>query len=344
MYLNFLSKVILTIFLSLGVGCNSYVEKNNEADKTQAVKSQILPSWKDNATKQRIISFVQDVTNENSKNFIAQQDRIAVFDNDGTMWCEKPLPFQLLFVFDRIKELAPQHPEWKKKQPFKAVLENDFATIKKTSWEDFLKLFSEVTLNRSAEEFKSDVLRWLNTAKHPKFKTSYIDLVYKPMLELINYLRANEFKVFIVSGGGIDFMRAFIPKKYGVPSWQILGSYGKTKFKNGKIVKLPEVVFINNAENKPVAIYRKIGKQPVFACGNSDGDLQMLQYSASGKLPSLQVYIHHTDNQREYEYGSEKGGFSIVKGLAYAKDNNWLIVDMKRDWKVIFDAKTLNRK
>jgi phosphoserine phosphatase len=295
-----------------------------------------LPSWNNTLTKKRIIQYVKAVSEKESPHYIEPENRIAAFDNDGTMWCEKPAPFQVLFAFDKIRELAPKHPEWKNKQPYKAIIDRNMKALKRSGLQGLLEIMEASHLGISDDEFDRAVKKWLSTQKHPKFKKPYGQLIYQPMLELIDFLRSNGFKIFIVSGGGIDFMRAYIPAYYRVPSYQIMGSYGETTFENGEIKKWPEVVFINNEKNKPVAIYRNIGKRPVFACGNSDGDRDMLEYSYHTKTKTLQVLIHHTDAQREYAYDKDVGVFTLDKGLDEAKKKNWVVVDMKKDWNKIF--------
>jgi phosphoglycolate phosphatase-like HAD superfamily hydrolase len=329
---------IIVVFLLFGCSNNNQKEKST-TEKTVSQETNAndpLPSWNDTKVKQRIIDFVTAVTTESSTDYVEPKDRIATFDNDGTMWCEKPAPFQVLFAFSKIKQLAPQHPEWKSQQPYKAIINDNMKALKRSGLKGILEVLASSHLGLTDEQYNIDVNKWLNSTKHSRFKKPYADLVYKPMLELIKYLQDNGFKTFIVSGGGIDFMRAYIPNLYDIPSYQIAGSYAETNFENGQIVKEPIVAFIDNEQNKPIAIYRQIGKRPILACGNSDGDLQMLEYSDAGKLPSLQIYIHHTDAKREYKYGDEPSHFSIKKGLAEAAKRNWVVVSMKNDWKTIF--------
>jgi hypothetical protein len=301
----------------------------------QATES--LSSWNKGASKDAIVKYVSTVTDKNSLDFIPVKDRIVVFDNDGTLWAERPVYFQLYFAMDRVKVLAPQHPEWKTTQPFKSVLENDIQGVLKTGEHGLLELINVTHSGMDVETFQSLVRSWLKTAKHPTLNRPYTDLIYQPMMELITYLEANDFKVYIVSGGGIDFMRSFVPEVYGIPQEHIIGSNGKVHYKDGAIIKDPEINFIDDKETKPVAIYYTIGKRPVAAFGNSDGDLAMMQYTEANKQnKTLQLYVHHTDDKREFAYDRKSHIGKLDKGLDYAKVHNWSIVDMKNEWKVIY--------
>ncbi len=271
-----------------------------------------LPSWNDGTSKQSIIDFVTKTTKEGSTDFIPVADRIAVFDNDGTLWSEKPLPFQLYFVLDRIKALAPQHPNWKTTQPFKALLEGDIKTAMASGENALLQIIMATHAGLTTEEFDQVVKDWMSTATHPITGKHFNEMIYQPMLELLDYLRANGYKPFIVSGGGIDFMRVWAEQAYGIPPYQIIGSSGKVKYEIGDdgkpfLVKLPELNFNDDKEGKPVGIHQHIGKRPVFAGGNSDGDYAMLQYTSTGNGPHFGLYIHHTDAQREFAYDREPG-------------------------------------
>ena len=262
-----------------------------------------LPSWNDGKTKQSIITFVEQVTDPNSKSYVKTEERIAVFDNDGTLWAEKPIYFQLEFVKDRILELAPSRPEWKTQQPFKAVLENDNKALAESGYDGLLELLMTTHAGMTQAQFQDIVKQWLATAKHPRFNRPYTELVYQPMLELLTYLRANGFKTYIVSGGGIEFMRPWTEQVYGIPPEQVVGSSIKTEFemRDGKpvIVRQAEIDFIDDKEGKPVGINSHIGRRPIAAFGNSDGDLQMLQWTAAGYGPSFMLLVHHTDAKRE---------------------------------------------
>ena len=299
-----------------------------------------LPSWNAGEAKQAITRFVKEVTATGGVKFIPPAERIAVFDNDGTLWAEQPMYFQFEFVFDRVKALAPMHPEWKQKQPFKAVLEGDRKTVLASTKTALLELMMATHTGNTTGEFSQIVKDWIATAKHPKTGRAYTDMVYQPMLELLSYLRANGFKTYIVSGGGIAFIRQWAEKVYGIPPEQVIGSSIKTKFelRNGKpaIVRLPEIKFTNDKGGKPVAINHHIGRRPIAAFGNSDGDLQMLQWVASGDGSTLKVYIHHTDAEREWSYDRESRIGHLNKGLDEANTKGWTGVDMKKDWVRVF--------
>jgi len=263
-----------------------------------------LPSWNDTAPKKAIIAFVEKVTKEDSPEFVPPNERIATFDNDGTLWCEQPMYFQFFFALDRVKTLAPQHPEWKDKEPFASLLKGDMKGALAGGEKSILEIVMATHSGMTITEFEKIVADWIATAQHPKFKRPYTECVYQPMLELLGYLRANGFKTFIVSGGGIEFMRPWVEKVYGIPPEQVVGSSGKTKFelRDGKpvLVKLPEINFIDDKEGKPIGINEHIGRRPVMALGNSDGDLQMLQYTAGGPGARFCLYLHHTDAEREF--------------------------------------------
>jgi hypothetical protein len=303
-------------------------------------KSDPLPSWNEGKTKQSIIDFVNEVTDKSSPNFVNPGDRIATFDNDGTLWSEQPYYFQLQFAIDRVKALAPEHPEWKNNPLFKAVLDNDIKKVLLFGEHGLLEIVMATHAGMTTEEFSRIVKEWINTARHPKTNKLYKEMVYHPMLELLDYLRANGFKTYIVSGGGIDFMRPWTEEVYGVPSEQVIGSSGIVKFEmrdgNPVLVKLPEINFIDDKEGKPVGIHQFIGKRPIAAFGNSDGDLQMLQWTAAGEGKKLMVYIHHTDAEREWAYDRQSSIGRLDKGLDEANEKGWVVVDMKNDWKKIY--------
>jgi hypothetical protein len=303
-------------------------------------KSDPLPSWNEGKTKQSIIDFVNEVTDKSSPNFVNPGDRIATFDNDGTLWSEQPYYFQLQFAIDRVKALAPEHPEWKNNPLFKAVLDNDIKKVLLFGEHGLLEIVMATHAGMTTEEFSRIVKEWINTARHPKTNKLYKEMVYHPMLELLDYLRANGFKTYIVSGGGIDFMRPWTEEVYGVPSEQVIGSSGIVKFEmrdgNPVLVKLPEINFIDDKEGKPVGIHQFIGKRPIAAFGNSDGDLQMLQWTAAGEGKKLMVYIHHTDAEREWAYDRQSSIGRLDKGLDEANEKGWVVVDMKNDWKIIY--------
>ena len=310
---------------------------------TLALAQDILPSWNEGKNKISVIKYVQTVTNKDSVDFIPKEDRIAVFDNDGTLWSEQPIYFQLFFTIDRVKALAPNHPEWKTKEPFKSVLANDMKSVMKSGKKALLELVIATHAGMSDEEFDAIVIEWIKTAKHPTKKVHYTELVFQPMLELLDYLRANGFKTFIVSGGGIDFMRPWVTEVYGIPSNQIIGSQIEVRYENKQIIRESKFRFINDNDGKPVGIHYHIGKHPVAAFGNSDGDLDMMQYTeANKKYKTLELYVHHTDKKREWAYDRKSHIGKLDKGLDYAKSQDWSMVDMKKDWKVVYPFE-LNR-
>jgi phosphoglycolate phosphatase-like HAD superfamily hydrolase len=299
-----------------------------------------LPSWNHTAPRQAIVAFVEKVTKEGSSDFVPIPERIAVFDNDGTLWAEQPMYFQAFFVFERNKALAPQHPEWKDKEPFASVLRGDMKTALAGGERALLEMVMATHAGMTTEEFEKSVIDWLATAKHPKTGKPFTEMVYQPMLELLVYLRANGFKTFIVSGGGIEFMRPWAEKVYGIPPEQIIGSSIKSKYelRDGKpvIVKLPELNFIDDKGGKPVGIHHHIGRRPIFAAGNSDGDFEMLEWTTAGKGSRLGMIIHHTDAEREFAYDRESHIGKLDKGLDEADAKGWIITDMKSDWQTVF--------
>jgi phosphoglycolate phosphatase-like HAD superfamily hydrolase len=303
-----------------------------------------LPSWNDGAAKKAITDFVARVTTQGGADFVPPEQRIATFDNDGTLWCEQPFYFQLAFAFDRIKAMAPEHPEWKTEQPFKAVLENDKQALAEAGEKGLLQIIAATHAGMTTEAFSKFVLDWLATARHPRFARPYNSLVYQPMLELLAYLRANGFKTFIVSGGGVEFMRPWVEKTYGIPPEQVVGSSGVVKFEDGadgkpELIKLAKVEFIDDGPGKPVGINRFIGRRPIFAFGNSDGDLQMLQWTTAGPGARFAGIVHHTDADREYAYDRPSKIGQLDKAWDEAKQRGWTVVDMKQDWKTVFPDK-----
>ncbi|MFL5010774.1 HAD family hydrolase [Rhizobium sp.] len=304
-------------------------------------QSDPLPSWNDTASKVAIVSFVEKVTGQGSPDFVPETERIAVFDNDGTLWVEHPMYVQLAFALDRVKTLAPQHPEWKETQPFKAVLDGDMKTLAASGEKGLVELIMTTHAGMTSSDFQKIVTDWLASARDPKFKRPYTELVYQPMVELLAYLRANGFKTFIVSGGGIEFMRPWAEKVYGVPPEQVIGSSIKTEFRMQDdmptLYRLPEVNFIDDKAGKPVGINQQIGRRPIAAFGNSDGDLQMLQWTTMAGAPArLGVLIHHTDAEREYAYDRDTEFGRLDKALDAAAITGWTVVDMKADWKQVF--------
>jgi phosphoserine phosphatase len=299
-----------------------------------------LPSWTDGTAKQSIVEFVAKVTKDGGPAYVAPAERIAVFDNDGTLWSEQPMYFQLTFALDRVKALAPMHPEWEETQPFRAVLKDDLDTVLAGGEQALLELVMATHAGITTEEFSQTVKDWLATAKHPRTGRLYTDMVYQPMLGLLGYLRANGFKTYIVSGGGIEFMRPWTESVYGIPPEQVIGSSIKTELESRDgapvLVRLPEINFVDDKAGKPVGINQHIGRRPIAAFGNSDGDLQMLQWVAAGSGKRFCLYVHHTDADREWAYDRRSSIGRLDQGLDEAQAKGWTIVDMKRDWRRVF--------
>lgn len=299
-----------------------------------------LPSWNDGASKQAILQFVEAINTPGGPAFVRPSKRIAVFDNDGTLWSEQPMYFQLAFALDRVRALAPQHPEWKDKQPFKAVLEDHLDEILAGGEQALLELVMATHAGMTTEEFAQSVKEWLATARHPNTGRPYTGMVFQPMLELLAYLRGHYFKTYIVSGGGIEFMRPWTEGVYGVPPEQVIGSSIRTKFelRNGNpvLVRLPEINFIDDKAGKPVGINRHIGRRPIAAFGNSDGDLQMLQWTTAGSGTRFGLLVHHTDADREWAYDRDSHIGRLDKALDEAQEKGWTVVDMEKDWKVVY--------
>jgi phosphoserine phosphatase len=299
-----------------------------------------LPSWNDGAAKTAIVTFVEDVTTPSHTGFVPAAERIAVFDNDGTLWSEQPMYFQLAFALDRVRALAPQHPEWRQQMPFSAVLDGDFPRVLAGGERVLLELIMATHAGLTTEEFSATVADWLATAKHPRTGRRYDEMVYQPMLELLAYLRANGFKTFIVSGGGIEFMRAWTERVYGIPPEHVVGSSIATTFelRDGVpvLVRAPTIDFIDDKAGKPVGIQRHIGRRPIAAFGNSDGDFEMLQWTTAGTGVRFGMIVHHTDAQREWAYDRESAIGRLDKALDEARANAWTVVDMQRDWRKIY--------
>ncbi len=299
-----------------------------------------LPSWNDTATKKNIIQYVEQATNPDSKQFIPVTERIATFDNDGTLWGEKPVYFQLYYAIDQIKANADKHPEWKTKEPFASVLKGDMEGVKKSGVKGILELVNATHSGMNTEEFEASVKSWIKTARHPITQRPFNKMIYQPMVELLHYLQDNNFKTYIVSAGGVDFMRAWAPEAYRIPKEQIFGSSMKTEYKviEGKpqIMRMPEIGVLNDKAQKPSTIQTYIGKKPVIAGGNSDGDLEMLQWTKSSSHPTLAILVHHTDDKREWAYDKDSSVGHLEKAMILAEKDKWNVVDMKKDWKVIF--------
>lgn len=324
-----LIRIATIVALVLGASCAS------------AQTTDPLPAWNDGAAKKAITEFVAKVTTPGSPDFVPVPERIATFDNDGTLWCEQPMYFQLFFALDRVKALAPSHPEWKTKEPFASLLKGDVKAALAGGEPAVFKIIAATHSGMTTEEFNQTVKDWVATAKHSIFKKPFTECVYQPMLELLAYLRANGFKTFIVSGGGIEFMRPWTESVYGIPPEQVVGSSGKVKYevRDGQpvLVKLPEINFIDDKAGKPVGINQHIGRRPIAAFGNSDGDQQMLEYTQAGGGTRLLMLVHHDDQAREFEYGAKShiGTFSDAL-MTEAKDKHWNVISMRDDWKHIF--------
>ncbi len=311
-----------------------------EADsRATARPSDPLASWQDTAPKRAILDFVQTVTESGGADFVLPEERVAVFDNDGTLWVEKPIYTQLTFAFDQVKRMAPQHPEWQTTEPFKSLIDGDMESVVASGEKGILEIVMATHAGMTTDKFETIVGDWLRTAKHPRFERPYTELVYQPMLELLEYLRANGFKMFIVSGGGVEFMRPWTEAVYGIPPEQVVGSTIETKYeiRDGRpvLMRLPEIDFVDDKAGKPVGINKFIGRRPILAFGNSDGDYEMLQWVTAGKGKRMGLILHHTDAEREYAYDRESHVGTLRKGLDDAAQNGWTVVDMKTDWKQV---------
>lgn len=309
-----------------------------------AIAQEPLPAWNDTSTKRAITAFVERVTNPSSPDFVPAEERIAVFDNDGTLWSEQPMYVQLAFALDRVKALAPQHPEWRQTQPFQAALEGDFAALAASGEAGLLQLITATHAGMTTEEFSQIVQQWLETARHPTLQRPYTECVYQPMLELLEYLRAAGFKTYIVSGGGVEFLRPWAEKVYGIPPEQVVGSSIKVEYqlRDGQpvLVRLPAINFIDDKAGKPVGIHQQIGRRPILAGGNSDGDFEMLEYVTSGPGARLGVLIHHTDAAREVAYDRKSHFGRLDRGLTEAPARGWVVVDMQQDWRYVFPERS----
>ena len=347
-----ITKNVTLLFASLMIvsaiigSCSAPTVRTNASSSAAPVSvkaASALPSWAEGPTKSAIIQFVQDVTKQGGPHYVRPEERIATFDNDGTLWVEYPMYTQVLFAFDRVKELAPQHPEWKTTQPFKALLEGDMKTVGASGMKGLMEILMATHSGMTATEFDEMVSKWLATNKQSKFKRLYTECVYQPQLELLTYLRANGFKTFICSGGGMAFMRPISEKTYGIPPEQVVGSSVVAEFqvKDGKpaLVRMPKIDFINDKAGKPVGIYQHIGRRPILAFGNSDSDMQMIEYTMAGEGRRIGLFVHHTDADREYAYDRNSHVGTLDKALDQADAMGWIIVDMKKDWKDVFPGK-----
>ena len=308
--------------------------------KTTETQIDPLPSWQEGPNKSEIRRFVEVVTTDGSAEFVPVPDRIAVFDNDGTLWSEKPFYFQLAFALDRVKALSGQHPEWQEQQPFKAVLADDLVGVMAGGMKALIEILVATHGGNTSAEFEQIVLDWIAKARHPRYGRFYTEMVYQPMLEMLDFLRVNDFKTYIVSGGGIEFMRAWVEEVYGIPPEQVTGSSIKTRFEMREdgpvLVRIPEIDFVDDNEGKPVGIHKYIGRRPILAFGNSDGDLQMLQWTAAGSGARFMGLVHHTDEKREWAYDRQSPVGKLDKALDEARAQSWTLVDMKRDWRVVY--------
>lgn len=330
------SRYFLCLLL-LGFVCIASAQSGSSIDP--------LPSWNDGANKKAIITFVEGVSKVGSPNFVPEAERIATFDNDGTLWAEQPFYFQALFAFDRIREMSASHPEWKDAEPYRSVIAGDMKALAASGEEGLIKVVLASHAGISADEYQRSVRDWLKTARHPTSKKPYTEMVYQPMLELLAYLRAHDFKTYIVSGGGIDFMRVFAEDVYGIPPEQVIGSTLDAKYELvagvPTIIKEGKLVLNDDKAGKPVGIYRHIGRRPIFAGGNSDGDIQMLEYTtvprgSKDKRPNFGMIVHHTDADREWAYDQKSKIGKLEKGLDDSRARGWVIVDMKSDWSRIY--------
>ena len=338
--------ILLAATLALAACVDRPAETSAETGQSvPGTSASVLPSWNEGATKQTILDFVARVTDPASPDYVPPAERIAVFDNDGTLWSEQPLYFQLLFALDRVKAMAEDHPEWRDTQPFRAILEDDRAALTGFGEHEIVQIVMATHSGLTTDEFDAIVTDWLATAAHPRFGVAYTDLVYQPMLELLDYLRTNDFKTFIVSGGGIDFMRTFTEHVYGIPPEQVVGSAGALEFRlvEGQPVlfKTEGIDFVDDKAGKPVGIQRFIGRRPILAFGNSDGDLQMLQYTAPGNRTALSGIVHHDDAEREVAYDRDSHIGRLDVALVEAPQRGWIVVSMKDDWNKVFPSPEL---
>lgn len=332
-YITILRRALFLTLLAFGAVAFPNVSAFAQSDP--------LPSWNDGPAKTSIADFVARVTTQGSPDFVPVPERIATFDNDGTLWSEQPFYFQFAFAVDRVKAMAPQHPEWATKQPFKALLDKDMKALEASGKKGLLDIIAVTHTGMTTDEFTKEVLDWTASARHPRFNRPYTELAYQPMLELMAYLRAKDFKTFIVSGGGMEFMRPWVEKVYGIPPEQVVGSSGVVKFQTGPdgkpvLMKLAKIEFVDDGPGKPVGINRFVGRRPIFAFGNSDGDLQMLQWTTAGEGARFAGIVHHTDAEREYAYDRQSKIGKLDKALDEATAKGWTVVDMKKDWKKVF--------
>lgn len=327
--------------LTLLISCLFVITCKQHSKEAEKATVDPLPSFNEVASKTNIMAFVEKITDSTNADYVKPEDRIACFDNDGTLWVEQPLPSQLFFAFDKIKAMAADHPEWKTEMPFKAIVENNLEGMKTFHTTDVLKLVGTAHATQNVDEFTQDLRNWLLTAQHPTLKKPYTQLVYKPMLELLHYLRDNQFKIYIVSGGSQEFMRAWAPKIYGIPEENIIGSTFKREVVGQgdslSVAQTAQFDFNDDHEGKIISINKFIGKKPIMVVGNSDGDLEMMEYCATNNpLPHFLLYVKHTDGNREFDYSKGVIAGALKKGETVAKEKGWTIIDMKTDWKTVF--------
>ena len=331
----------LALLAAIAAGCNQPTGTGEAKPATGAADP--LPSWNDTGSRRAIVAFVERVTKEGSPDFVPIPERIATFDNDGTLWAEQPIYVQLQFVIDRVKALAPKHPEWSTREPFASLLKGDMAGVAATGEKGAMAMLVATHTGMTTEEFSGSVSNWIATARHPKTGRLYTEMVYQPMLELLTYLRAHSFKTFIVSGGGVEFMRPWTEQVYGIPPEQVVGSSVEMKFemRDGKpvLIKLPAIDLVDDKEGKAVGIQRQIGRRPIAAFGNSDGDLQMLQWTTAGPGPRFALVVHHDDAGREWAYDRASHIGQLDKAWDEAVAKGWTVVSMKQDWRTIFPVR-----
>ena len=334
------SSFALFLVVLVSVGCSREPAGRTLAPRSGASASDALQSWNDGASRKAIVDFVERVTREGGSDFVPPAERIATFDNDGTLWSEQPIYNQVAFALDRVKALALQHPEWKQKQPFKGVLEGDMKAVAASGERGLLELMAATHVGNTTQEFETIVKEWIAAARHPKFNRPYTELIYQPMLELLAYLRANGFKTFIVSGGGVEFMRPWVERVYGIPAEQVIGSRARVKYevRNGVpvLLRLAEIDFVDDKAGKPVGIHQVIGRRPIAAFGNSDGDFEMLEWTTSAPGARFGLIVHHTDPEREWAYDRTSHVGRLERALDEAPKRGWILVDMKQDWKVVY--------
>jgi phosphoserine phosphatase len=338
------------VLLAASVGLSACTERPADApagssEVSEAAPAPALPSWNEGAARQAIVNFVERTTDPASSDYVAPAERIAVFDNDGTLWSEQPMYFQLLFALDRVRATADDHPEWRSTEPFRAILEDNREALAAIGMHELIEIVMATHSGLTSDEFDAIVSDWLSSATHPRLGVRYTDLAYQPMLELLTYLRESDFKTFIVSGGGIDFMRPFTERVYGIPPEQVVGSAIELEFtmENGvpTLRKTPGMNFVDDGPGKPVGIRRFIGRRPIFAAGNSDGDLQMLQYTAPGDRTAFGLVVHHDDGDREWAYDRDSHVGRLDVALTEAPERGWTVISMKNDWSKIFPSPEL---